>query len=164
MINKLVLETILIFFSDNKPGHTSSCSFHWRWLWCRGKGKVTSFCLVSTTRDRTSWTHPPCPPPLQSSYGGNTGRGLRIIGNFSPLKAIIQNKTFQIYSSVELSCLFEACALVLETSYHVYALTFSLSFASLLSAFIQFIVHSSVSYWYSQLCVFVHIRRLNGWG
>lgn len=101
-----------------------------------GRGELQPFNLsVQLKTGPAEPTHPaPPPPPLQASYDGNTGRGLWIIGNFNPLKAIIQNKTFQIYSSVESSCLFRACAPVLETlpcfCPHI------LSFASLISALI----------------------------
>lgn len=39
-----------------------------------------------------------------SLYGGNSGRGLCIIGNLSSLKAITQHTIFQMYPRVGLSC------------------------------------------------------------
>lgn len=104
-----------------------SCFLQTRRLWRRGgKGEELWASCLSVPLEtgpagptNPSPTHPHS-PPLQFSHGGNAGRGLWIIGNFNPLKAIIQNETFQIYfaSSAESSCLFQACTLVLEASCH----------------------------------------------
>lgn len=64
-----------------------------------GGEELRAFSLSVPLETRPAGPTHPVSPPLWSSYDGNTGRGLRIIGNFNPLKAIIQNKTFQIYSS-----------------------------------------------------------------
>lgn len=102
-------------------------------------------------------TYPPSlpAPPLQPSHGGNTVRGLWIIGNFNPLKAIIQNKTFQIYSSVESSCLSQACAIAVEaSSCHDSGHTSSPLVALLLSALIALMLHWLRVIW-SIVCVCV---------
>ncbi len=141
------------------------CSLQRRRRWRRGEGSAASFKLVSPTRDRTSWTHQPfsptlSPPPLQSSHGGNAG--LWIIGNFNPLKAIIQSRTFQIYSSAESSCLSQTCALVLETSCHAPAHTFSLFFFFFFylfpPCFDSFNAAQALSDMVSCVCVCAHCR------
>lgn len=85
---------MLVSWDRQTQSHWSSAVAPFRGGGCdaEGRGRVTSVRLVSPTRDGSSWIHQPLThplsPPLQSSYGGNTGRGSWMIGNFNPLKQL----------------------------------------------------------------------------
>lgn len=142
---------MLVSWDRQTQSHWSTAVAPFRGVGCdtEGRGELRAFgSWVPLETGLAGPTNPSptlSPPPLQSSYDGNTGSGLWIIGNFNPLKAIIQSKTFQIYSSGESSCLSQARVLVLETSCHVSARPFSL--------FCPFPLWFDSFEWYGQLCV-----------